>query len=120
MGDKIKEIENSIEYQQKHVALLSSKLNDQLEALERWKKSGFISEICADALHSWYETEIDSYLPDKITAYRRCTTCGIRGQRVYIFSDEVYTDRWGDFREEGASISDVEWNEAAMKEFEEE
>ena len=50
MGDKIKEIENSIEYQQKHVALLSSKLNDQLEALERWKKSGFISEICADAL----------------------------------------------------------------------
>jgi len=93
MNNKQREIEADIKRQ-----MLA--LSAQMDALNKWKATGYNSEICTPALHDWHEYDLDRRA-QSITGYYECKVCGIQTTRYYNFSDEVITDKWTDFREGG-------------------
>jgi len=97
MNEKQREIEADIKRQM--IALSA-----QMDALNRWKGTGYNSDICTPALHDWDRTEHNIHNMNDvegITVHRECIVCGIVTTRLYTFSDETYTDKWTDFREGG-------------------
>tara|TARA_R100000951_G_scaffold113971_3_gene117181 strand:+ start:112 stop:402 length:291 start_codon:yes stop_codon:yes gene_type:complete len=93
MNDKQREIEADIKRQM--IALSA-----QMDALNVWKATGYNSEICTPALHDWEQYNANNS-ERNITLHLECIVCGIQTTRYYNFSDEVITDKWTDFREDG-------------------
>ena len=93
MNEKQREIETDIKRQM--IALSA-----QMDALNKWKATGYNSDICTPALHDWNILRREQ----NFTVYYEvlvCTVCGIETTRYYNFSNEEIEDNWTQFREGG-------------------
>jgi len=94
MNEKQRQIEADIKRQM--IALSA-----QMDALNKWKATGYNSEICIPALHDWhiFEQGYDDF--NTWHCNSTCSVCGLNVRREYAQSSENHHDAYTDFREGG-------------------